>query len=100
MSKNRMARRLPVFLAFNVIAVTLLSMGLVRLSEGAHSARRFAVLCAMLGLFTVLLHAIFLMLDHTAFWTPTSLGILFGVLFTSIAQMLFLPAWPTDTVAR
>jgi uncharacterized membrane protein len=43
------------------------------------------------GLFTCALHAAFLGLDRTAFWTPESLGLLLAVLLTSIAQLLRLP---------
>ncbi len=83
---------LPVFLAFNVGAVALVAAGLVRVAEGAPSARRAAALCATLGLFTVAVHAVFLWLDRTAFWEPASLIVLFGVLATSVAQLLGLPA--------
>ena len=38
------------FLAFNFGAVALVAAGLVRVAEGAPSARRAAVLCAALGL--------------------------------------------------
>jgi hypothetical protein len=85
---------LPAFLAFNVGAVALVAAGLVRVAEGAPSARRAAVLCAALGLFTVALHAVFLQLDRTAFWTPSSLAVLLSVLATSIAQLLLLPVVP------
>jgi hypothetical protein len=85
---------LPVFLAFNIVAVALVAVGLVRVAEGAPSARRAAGLCAALGLFTVALHAVFLWLDRDAFWTPASLAILFGVLALSVAQLLQLPASP------
>jgi hypothetical protein len=40
------------------------------------------------GLLTVALHAVFLMVDRTAFWTPWSIGILVGILATSIAQLV------------
>jgi hypothetical protein len=83
---------LPGFLVFNLAAVALLATGLVRLAEGSRSARRYAIFCAGLGLFTVALHAVFLAIDRTAFWTPTSLLVLFGVLATSAAQLLYLPS--------
>jgi hypothetical protein len=79
---------LPMFLAFNLGAVALLAFGLVRVAEGARSARRYALLCAGVGLLTVALHAVFLMVDRTAFWTPWSIGILVGILATSIAQLV------------
>jgi hypothetical protein len=82
---------LPFFLLFNVAAVALLGTGLVRIAEGAPEARSFAWLCAGVGLFTCALHAVFLGLDQTAFWTPESLGLLIAVLLTSIAQLLRLP---------
>mgnify|MGYP003349382193 FL=1 len=82
------------FLAFNFGAVALVAAGLVRVAEGAPSARRAAVLCAALGLVTVALHAVFLWLDRTAFWTPSSMGVLLGVLVLSIAQLLHLPGAP------
>jgi hypothetical protein len=77
-----------MFLAFNLGAVALLAVGLVRVAEGARSARRYALLCAGVGLLTVALHAVFLMVDRTAFWTPWSIGILVGILATSIAQLV------------
>jgi hypothetical protein len=83
---------LSFFLAFNLVAVALVAAGLVRVAQGATSARRSAVFCAGVGLFTVALHAVFLWLDRTAFWTPVSLGVLVGVLATSVAQLLWLPA--------
>jgi hypothetical protein len=82
---------LPFFLLFTVAAVALLATGLVRVAEGAPAARSFAWLCAGVGLFTCALHAVFLWLDHTAFWAPESLGLLLAVLLTSIAQLLRLP---------
>ena len=82
------------FLAFNLGAVALVAAGLVRVAEGAPSARRAAVLCAALGLVTVALHAGFLWLDRTAFWTPSSIGVLLGVFVLSIAQLLHLPGAP------
>jgi hypothetical protein len=83
---------LPFFLLFNVVAVLVLAAGLVRVAEGAPSARGAAVLCASVGLFTVALHAVFLHLDRTAFWAPASLLVLLGVLATSVAQLFCLPA--------
>ncbi len=83
---------LVFFLLFNVGAVALLAFGLVRVAEGAPSARGFAVLCAAVGLLTCALHAIFLRLDRTAFWTPASLGLLSAILLASIAQLLRLPS--------
>ena len=85
---------LPFFLLFNVGAVVVLALGLVRVAQGAPSARRAAVLCAALGLFTFALHAVFLWLDRAAFWTPPSIGVLLGVLALSIAQLLHLPGSP------
>ena len=82
------------FLAFNLGVVALVAAGLVRVAEGAPSARRAAVLCAALGLVTVALHAVFLWLDRTAFWTPSSIGVLLGVFVLSIAQLLHLPGAP------
>ena len=82
------------FLAFNLVAVALVAAGLVRVAEGAPSARRAAVLCAALGLVTVALHAVFLWLDRTAFWTPSSIGVLLGVFVLSIAQLLHRPGAP------
>jgi len=82
---------LPFFLLFNLAAVALLGAGLVRVAERAPSARGFAALCAGLGLLTCTLHAVFLGLDGTAFWTPESLGLLLAVLLTSVAQLLRLP---------
>jgi hypothetical protein len=85
---------LSFFLAFNIGAVLVLAAGLVRVAQGAGSARRSAVFCAGVGLFTVALHAVFLWLDRTAFWTPSSIGVLLGVLVLSIAQLLHLPGAP------
>jgi hypothetical protein len=82
------------FLAFNISAVALVAAGLVRVAQGAGSARRSAVVCAGVGLFTVALHAVFLWLDRTAFWTPSSIGVLLGVLVLSVAQLLHLPGAP------
>lgn len=78
---------LPMFLVFNVAAVALLAMGLVRVAEGARSSRRYVLSCASVGLFTVGLHAIFLALDRNAFWSTSSVVILLGVLATSIVQL-------------
>lgn len=85
---------LSFFLAFNIGAVLVLAAGLVRVAQGAGSARRSAVFCAGVGLFTVALHAVFLWLDRTAFWTPSSIGVLLGVLVLSSAQLLYLPGAP------
>jgi hypothetical protein len=82
---------LPFFLLFTVAAVALLATGLVRVAERAPQARGFAILCAVVGMFTCALHAVFLALNRTAFWTPESLGLLMAVLLTSIAQLLRLP---------
>jgi hypothetical protein len=86
---------LSFFLAFNIGAVFVLAAGLVRVAQGAGSARRSAVFCAGVGLFTAALHAVFLWLDRTAFWTPSSIGVLLGVLVLSVAQLLRLPGAPT-----
>jgi hypothetical protein len=83
---------LPFFLAFNVGAVLVLAAGLVRVAEGALSARGAALLCASVGLFTVALHALFLHVDRTAFWAPASLLVLLLILATSLAQLFCLPA--------
>jgi len=82
---------LPFFLLFNVAAVALLGVGLVRVAEGAPSARGFAILCALVGLFTCALHGVFLRLDRTAFWTPESIALFVAIAATSIAQLLRLP---------
>ena len=82
---------LPFFLLFTVAAVALLATGLVRVVEGAPSAQGFVGLCGGVGLFTCALHTVFLGLDRTAFWTRESLGLLFAVFLTSIAQLLRLP---------
>jgi hypothetical protein len=79
---------LPMFLAFNLGAVALLAVGLVRVAEGARAARRYALFCAGVGLLTVALHAVFMMVNRTAFWTPWSIGIFLGILATSCAQLL------------
>ena len=82
---------LPVFLVFNLGAVALLAVGLVRIAEGARTSRAWSLLCAGVGLFTVALHALFLFLDREAFWAPASLAVLAGILATSIGQLLRLP---------
>lgn len=82
------------FLAFNLGAVALVAAGLVQVAKGAGSARRSAVFCAGVGLFTAALHAVFLWRDRTAFWTPSSVGVLLGILVLSIAQLLHLPGAP------
>ena len=72
-------------------AVALLAVGLVRIAEGARASRAWSLLCAGVGLFTVALHALFLVLDREAFWAPASLAVLAGILVTSIGQLLRLP---------
>ncbi len=81
-------------MAFNLGAVALVAAGLVQVAQGAPSARRAGVSCAALGLVTVALHTVFLWLDRTAFWTPSSIGLLLGVLVLSISQLLHLPGAP------
>ena len=78
----------------SLVDSALFFAGLVRVAEGAPSARRAAVSCGALGLVTVALHAVFLWLDRTAFWTPSSLGVLLGVLVLSVAQLRHLPGAP------
>jgi hypothetical protein len=85
---------LPMFLGFNVVVVALVGQGLVRVAAGAPSARRAAMVCAALGLLTVLLHTVFLWRDRAAFWAPSSIGVLLGVLVVSVAQLRKLPASP------
>lgn len=89
---------LPGFLAFNAVAVAVLATGLVRLAEGARSARRAALLCAGLGLFTVALHAVFLGIEPEAFRAPASLGVLLCVLVISVVQLRHLPESPESDV--
>jgi len=75
---------LPFFLAFNLAAVALLATGLVRVASADRSAPAWAWFCAAVGFVTVGLHAVFLVLDRTAFWTLPSLAILAGILATSV----------------
>lgn len=75
---------LPFFLAFNLVAVGLLATGLVRVASRDRSAPAWARFCAGVGFVTVGLHAVFLVLDRTAFWTPPSLAILVAILVTSV----------------
>jgi len=82
---------LPFFLVFTLGAVALLAVGLVRIAEGARTARTWALLCAGVGLFTVALHTVFLVIDREAFWEPASLAVLAGILVTSVGQLLRLP---------
>ncbi len=74
-----------------LLAVSLVAVGLVRVAEGAPSARRAAVSCAALGLVTVALHIVFLAIDRAAFCTPSFIGVLLGVLAVSVAPLLHLP---------
>ena len=75
---------LPFFLVFNLVAVALLAVGLVRVASGDRSAAGWARFCAAVGFVTVGLHAVFLVLDRTAFWTLPSLAILAAILVTSV----------------
>jgi hypothetical protein len=76
---------LPFFLVFNLVAMILLSAGLVSVSARGPLARASALGCAGTGALTCALHAVFLTRDATAFWAPASLGILTGILVASIA---------------
>jgi hypothetical protein len=73
---------LTFFLTFNVLAMVLLGTGLAAVARSGH--RGASLGCAGLGLLTCTIHAAFLYRDRVAFWTPTSLAILAGVLLVSI----------------
>jgi hypothetical protein len=73
---------LTFFLTFNVLAMVLLGTGLAAVARNGHRASSLA--CAGSGLLTCCIHAFFLHRDRVAFWTPTSLAILAGVLLVSI----------------
>lgn len=70
------------FLTFNVVAIALLGIGLAAVARNGHRGASLA--CAGVGLVTCGIHAVFLQRDRVAFWTPTSLAILAGVLLVSI----------------
>lgn len=73
---------LSFFLTFNILAMVLLGTGLAAVARTGHRGASLA--CAGLGLLTCSIHAFFLHRDRVAFWTPTSLAILSGVLLVSI----------------
>jgi hypothetical protein len=75
---------LGFFLVFNLVAVALLSAGLAAVA--AHGRRGVSLACAVVGLATCLMHAVFLQREHVAFWSAPSLSILAGILLTSLAQ--------------
>jgi hypothetical protein len=75
------------FLAFNLAAVLVLVLGLVRVATGHPSAPLFSRICGGTGVVTVGLHAVFLFLDREAFWSPMSLGLLVAIAITSAAQL-------------
>lgn len=67
------------FLAFNVLAVFALALGLVTIAKQSRGARLASRLSAGLGLVTVAIHAVFLVLDPVAFWDVLSIGILVAI---------------------
>jgi hypothetical protein len=64
------------FLAFNLLAVFGLALGLVTIAKHGKGARLASRLSAGLGLVTVAIHAVFLVLDPVAFWDVLSISIL------------------------
>jgi hypothetical protein len=64
------------FLAFNLLAVFGLALGLVTIAKQSKGARLASRLSAGLGLVTVAIHAVFLVLDPVAFWDVLSISIL------------------------
>jgi len=69
----------------HLVAMLLLSAGLVSVAARGPLARASALGCAATGALTCAVHAVFLARDATAFWAPASLGILAGILVASIA---------------
>ena len=67
------------FLVFNVIAVGALAIGLVTITARRRGARLAAQLSAGTGLLTVAIHAVFLAIDHVAFWDALSIGLLAAI---------------------
>lgn len=77
---------LPFFLVFNLVAVALLAVGLASVAAGRRTARAWALSCAGVGGFTVVIHVVFLAMGSTAFSTPLSLGLFFAIAVASVAQ--------------
>jgi len=79
------------FLVFNVLALAVLQLGLVRVAQRRASARAFTIACAGTGGLTVGLHAVFLVRDRVAFWTAPSLLLLVAIAIVTLAQCMTLP---------
>ena len=84
------------FLAFNLVAVLVLARGLGAVAAARPSARRYALACAALGLFTVALHAVFLAVNRVAFWTLPSLALLAA---TALVSSLLLSGARRSAIA-
>lgn len=67
------------FLVFNAFAVGALALGLVTIAARRPGAVLAGRLSAGVGLLTVAIHAVFLVLDHQAFWDALSIGILSSI---------------------
>jgi len=78
------------FLVFNIVFLWLFLHGFRALVAGRSSGRSFALLLAVTGVVTFLIHSFFLWRGEPQFRLPGSLAVLVAILLCSLAQLRVL----------
>ena len=76
------------FLAFNLVAVFLLALGLIHVANRTRFENLSVYGISGVGVFTFLIHILFIGLGHLEFRDPLSFAILILILIVSIVQPL------------
>ncbi len=81
---------IQLYLVFNIIVLPVLLMGYKSVIVGSDSRYRYSYLCAVLGILTFTIHAIFLLFSYEQFTLPLSLLLIVACLVSAIWQLMQL----------
>ncbi len=84
----RMPGGIQLFLVLNLLLLFPLTYGLVRVARWQPGAKVLSFVVASTGIFTFLVHTLFLVIGRDEFRLPISLILLGGTLLVSIAQIV------------
>ncbi len=80
---------IQLFLVLNFLLIFLFLFGLERVIGRTKSARLYSYGLSLAGIFTFVIHIMFLMLGHEEFKMPVSLMILTAALLVSLSQIFY-----------